>query len=348
MLTPKQIEEIREHLDKAQNPLFLFDNDADGLCSFLLLQRYIGRGKGVPIRSFPELNVDYLRRVTELDADYIFILDKPVVSKDFLEEVHKMNLPIVWIDHHEIDKSEVPDFVDYYNPVFNKPKNNEPTTYLCYSVSQKKDDLWIATLGCIADGFVPDFYLEFRKQYPDLSIDSENAFDIFYNSQIGKVLKLLNFGLKDRVTNVVYMLKFLMKAKTPYEVLEEKKENSAMHKRYGEISQKHKKLMEKVGVEDFSENLLFFTYGGDMSISADLANELSYKFPELYIIVGYVSGFKVNISGRGKNVRALVLKAIEDLDDSRGGGHENAVGAQVRLNDLEKFKENIQKLIASQ
>ena len=44
MLTKKQINEIREHLEKAQNPLFFFDNDPDGLCSFLLLQRYIGRG----------------------------------------------------------------------------------------------------------------------------------------------------------------------------------------------------------------------------------------------------------------------------------------------------------------
>lgn len=32
MLTEKQISEIREHLEKAQNPLFFFDND-DGLCS---------------------------------------------------------------------------------------------------------------------------------------------------------------------------------------------------------------------------------------------------------------------------------------------------------------------------
>jgi single-stranded DNA-specific DHH superfamily exonuclease len=39
MLNDKQIDEIREHLEKAQNPLFFFDNDDDGLCSFLLLQR---------------------------------------------------------------------------------------------------------------------------------------------------------------------------------------------------------------------------------------------------------------------------------------------------------------------
>ena len=30
--TEKQIKEIRDHLDRAQNPVFFFDNDPDGLC----------------------------------------------------------------------------------------------------------------------------------------------------------------------------------------------------------------------------------------------------------------------------------------------------------------------------
>ena len=46
-------------------------------------QRYVKRGKGVPIKSFPALTVDYFRKVEELKADYIFILDKPVVGEEF-------------------------------------------------------------------------------------------------------------------------------------------------------------------------------------------------------------------------------------------------------------------------
>ena len=121
MLTQKQISQIKEHLDRAQNPLFFFDNDQDGLCSFLLLQRYIRRGKGIPVRSFPDLDVSYFKRIMELNADYIFILDKPVVSEEFLKEVKKVNIPVVWIDHHEIQE-EIPKFVDYYNPLLNKEK----------------------------------------------------------------------------------------------------------------------------------------------------------------------------------------------------------------------------------
>jgi len=132
MLTEKQVLEIKEHLQNAQNPVFFFDNDQDALCSFLLLQRYIGRGKGVPIKTFPALEVDYFRKINELNADYIFILDKPAVSREFFEEVKQINIPVVWIDHHEINKEEIPNFVNYYNPLYNDSKLIERTIFLIF------------------------------------------------------------------------------------------------------------------------------------------------------------------------------------------------------------------------
>ena len=343
MLTEKQIQEIREHLNKAQNPLFFFDNDVDGLCSFLILRRYCEKGKGVAIKSFPDLTIEYFRKVHELNADYIFVLDKPIISKEFFEEAEKFNIPIVWIDHHDID-AKIPDFVNYYNPSLNKSKNS-PTTYLCYQVSEKKDDLWIAVVGSISDRFMPDFYSEFKKKYPDLSIDSEDAFDVRYRSQIGKIIQILSFALKDRTTNVVNMIRFLIKAKTPYEILEESNENSTMHQRFNQINSKYQNLIEKASQGKDSKKLLFFQYSGDLSISSDLSNELTYKFPKKIIIVAYLSGIKVNISARGKHVRKIILKAIEGLEDATGGGHEEAVGAKIKADDLKKFKEHLVKFI---
>src|SRR3989344_6482178 len=119
MLTEKQLQEIREHLEKAQNPVFFYDNDADGLCSYVILRRFIGRGKGVVIRSFPDLNASYAKKAQELNADYVFVLDKPVVSMEFVEEIERIGLPIVWIDHHDIDiKIEIEKFsnLSVYNP----------------------------------------------------------------------------------------------------------------------------------------------------------------------------------------------------------------------------------------
>jgi single-stranded DNA-specific DHH superfamily exonuclease len=346
MLTQKQIKEIKKHLDKAQNPLFFFDNDVDGLCAFLLLQRYIERGKGVPIKSFPDLTVDYFRKVNELNADYIFILDKPVVSDEFFERVGQFNIPIVWIDHHDIDRKSIPSFVNYYNPLFNKDKKNEPVTYLCYQISGKKEDLWLAVAGCVYDNFIPDFYPDFEKIYPELAIKADKAFDIFYKSQIGKIVRIFSFSLKDRTTNVINMLKFLMKVKTPYEVLDKTNKNYTMHDRFNQIDKKYQKLLRKAKESiKSSDKILFFQYSGDLSISSDLANELIYRFPEKIIVVVYITGIKANISVRGSKIREKLLEAIEGLEDASGGGHESAVGAQVRVEDLERFRERLTELI---
>lgn len=344
MLTEKQVKEIKEHLERAQNPIFFYDNDPDGFCSFLLLQRYIERGRGVAIRSFPELDANYFRKVEELNADYIFILDKPMVSPGFLKEIENVNIPVVWVDHHDVGDSQIiPEFVNYYNP-FLKDKQSEPVTYLCYQITKKKEDLWLAVIGCIFDHFFPDFYSEFKKTFPDLSIDSSDPFEIFYKSQIGRIARIFSFALKDSVTNVVNMQRFLTKVKTPYDVLEEGSKNYTMHSRFEQINKKYSRLIEKaVAIEKNFGKILFFQYGGDLSISSDLANELSYRFPKKIIVVVYIAGAKANISMRGKNVRNLILKAIEGLNGATGGGHEDAVGAQVKIEDLEIFRERLEK-----
>lgn len=338
MLTKNQVQEIKEHLEKAQNPLFFFDNDPDGLCSFLLLQKYIGRGKGIPIRTFPSLDESYFRKIKELNPDYVFILDKPIVSSVFFEEIEKLNLPIVWIDHHEIKKSTIPSFVYYYNPIFNKDKTNEPVTALCSQINTRKEDIWIGVVGCISDNFVPESYGEFRKQYPELGIDAKKAFDIFYKSPVGKIAKLFLFALKDRTTNVINMIKFLMNVKSPYDVLEKTKKNEKMHERFEELNKKYKSLLDKALLEKNEEYVLFFKYGGDMSISSDLSNELAYIFPEKKIIVIYENNGKSTMAIRGKGVRDIALKVISQLEGATGGGHECAVGVKINTSDFENFK----------
>ncbi len=357
MLTEKQIKEIREHLEKAQNPLFFFDNDNDGLISFLLLQRYIGRGKGVIIRSFPDLNVSYYRKVEELKPDYIFILDKPIVSKEFLEKVKKDNLPIVWIDHHQVehpgllfennegaDNSEGTG-ISYYNPFFND-KTNEPVSYLCYKITGIKEDMWLALIGNISDCYIPNFYADFEKKYPELGKKNpKSAFDLLYNSEIGKIARILDFSLKDSLTNVVNMTKFMINTKSPLDILEENAKTKQILKRYNEINLKYQQLMEKAR-ELAEKKFIYFQYGGSLSLSANIANQLIYEFPDKVVIVAFINGDIANISLRGKgNIRKLTLEAIKDIESATGGGHESATGAKMSISDLPKFKENMEKLL---
>lgn len=343
MLTNKQIDEIIEHLNNAQNPVFFFDNDQDGLCSFLLLQKYLGRGKGFPIKT-PSLTKEYFRKIEEFHSDYIFILDNPNVSEEFVEEVEKRNIPIVWIDHHEISPEKIPKYINYYNPLFNEDKKNEPTTYLCYKITKRKEDIWIAIIGCISDYFVPEFYKEFSKDYSDLCLNSKDAFEILYGSEIGKLARIFGFALKDKTSNVISMMKFLMNAKNPYDILEENNKNKSLHKKFQEIDKKYQKFLEKAK-KNISGELVIFKYAGGTSMSSDLANGLKFLFPNKIIFVIYTKGAKMNISGRGKNVRDLISKAIDGLETATGGGHENAVGAQIRKEDIKEFEKRIRELV---
>ena len=347
MLTKEQIKEIREHLEKAQNPLFFFDNDNDGLCSFLLLQRYLGRGRGVAIKSFPDLSAAYYRKVKELNPDYIFILDKPLVSDEFFEKVRADNIPLVWIDHHQVDSDAGGckfDWVDYYNPFLND-KTSEPVAYLSYKIANKKEDIWLGAIGCVSDAMIPDFYGEFLEKYPELGKkDPKSAFDIFYDSEIGRIAQVLDFSLKDTTTNVVNMLRFMMRAKGPLDILEENSKTKQILKRYGEINSKFNELIEKAK-EQVGDKIIYFTYGGQYSLSAHVANKLSYEYPGKVIVVVYLSGDYANVSLRGKNIRPLTLKAIEGIDGASGGGHEDATGAKMLVSDLSRFKDNIEKLV---
>lgn len=346
MLDKKEILEIREQLENSVSPLFYFDNDQDGLCSYLLLRRFIGRGNGVPVKTSP-LNMDYYRRINEFNPDIVFILDQPTVSFDFFEELNKNGIKIVWIDHHEIEKKNIPAYVNYYNPLYAKDKINIPVTAICYEITKREEDLWLAVIGTIADKFIMPFYFEFLRKYPDLGLDSNDAFDVFYNSQIGKISRMLGIGLKDRTTNVVKMMKFLYTIRTPYQILEENKENYSLHHRFLEIDQKFKKYIEKAKTSYGGEKMLFFKYSGDTSMSADISNKLSYLFPGIYIIVAFIKEGRVNLSLRGENVREITAKVMKDINLGSSGGHENAIGAQINYKDLDLFIESFKNRVNS-
>jgi len=338
MLSEKQLQEIRDHLEKAQNPVFFFDNDVDGLTSFLLLRRWLGRGKGIAIKSFPELQETYAKRIVELNADYVFILDKPVVAKNFFLKTKEMNIPVVWIDHHDVSV-DLTDNVSYYNNV----PDNKPVSYICQTIARKKEDEWIALIGCVGDSFIPEFSGNVEKQYPEYWKKVKTAFEGVYNTKLGEIIMMLNFGLKDKTSNVLKLIRLMLEVKHPSEIVQENSKTSSLRRRFSQVKKRYSSLLEKA-LKNTTNKLLYFRYSGDLSISADLANQLCYRFPDKIIIVAYINGNRANLSLRGKNVRKLTLKAIEGLE-ATGGGHEDATGARMNTNDLDTFVEKIKEMI---
>ena len=62
------------------------------------------------------------------------------------------------------------------------------------------------------------------------------------------------------------------------------------------------------------------------------------------MVVAYVRDdvVKVSLRGGNKDWREIVSKIIKELGGT-GGGHEKACGMVVRLKDMDKFKELLEK-----
>ena len=346
MLARKELEKLREHIERAQQPIFLFDNDVDGLCSYILLRRFLGRGKGVAVKSHPNIDVGYAKKVQELRGDAVVVLDRPYLGKDFVHEIAQFNLPIIWIDHHDI----IPEIYNYeliyhFNPTIKKNKSVEPTTYLCYKTTGRAEDSWLAMIGCIADHYLPDFVDEFSKRYRELwGKNIAKPFEALYTTGIGRLARALSFGLKDSTTHVVALQNFLISCAGPYDVEQELERPSAFGTRYKEILKKYTELLEEAK-RSAGEKIVIFNYGGQLSISSDLSNELSYLFSKHYICVAYSAGPITNVSLRGKNVKKILSDLLPLFPGATGGGHQDAVGARIQTSYWERFKEELLKLI---
>ncbi len=340
------LDEVRTLLKEFQNPLFLFDNDPDGLCSYLLLRRFVDCGTGVPIKSFPELTPEYLSYVSQYSADAIVILDKPLVSKAFLEEAHALSIPVLWIDHHDVETHALPKNVSYYNPLRTAKPENIPTTALAFMISRRNSDLWLSVVGSIADHYIPAWYDDFLVAYPDLSIPTEDPFEVYYTTPLGTIVKLFSYGLKDKTSTVAETIRFLETVRTPYDVFSESEENTTLHARFSVIDKRVKDLVQKaIASYDPALRYLLFEYGGDLSVSSDVSNELSFRFPDTLIFVCYRNAGFVTVSARGTKVRDFVVPLIEAIPTASGGGHENAVGARFPTESFGYFKERVTTLV---
>ena len=139
---------------------------------------------------------------------------------------------------------------------------------------------------------------------------------------------------------MMYQKKIQKQNKPPFE----RKKNP---RKYYEINEKYQSLLEEARFQS-DNKLIFFTYGGPFSISANLANRIKYEFPDKYVVIGFKKESFVNISLRGINIKTITLEAIKDIPNATGGGHEMATGARMAEEYIPQFKEKLQKLIDSQ
>ena len=88
MLKEKELNQIKEELDNCKCPMYLFGDDQDALCSFLILYKYKREGKGIVVKGNSSINKFFSNKVNEYGADKVFVLDMPKIQDDFIENVN--------------------------------------------------------------------------------------------------------------------------------------------------------------------------------------------------------------------------------------------------------------------
>ncbi len=342
MIPEKQLQEIRDYLKKTENPLFFHDDDPDGICSYLLLKKYIDKGKGTMVKMAPILDSTLLRKVEEYSPDYIFIVDIPIVTQEFIDSV---NVPVVWIDHHPPVKLKG---VHYYNPRLNEPKDKKPATYYCYKVT--KQNIWLAMIGCLGDGLLPEFTKDFIKEYPDLLDEDASIKKAIYNSRIGKLVEIFSFTPKGRTSEVNKAVNIISKIESPYEILDQTTpKGKYIVRRIKGLYSEYEKLLKKALAEVPKEKVFFFSYATSKnSFTSELATDLLHKHPSKIIIVGREKDDRIKLSIRSSNID--ISKVTKDcMSNIRGyaGGHEFACGGNILKEDfpifLKRFKDKIKQ-----
>lgn len=343
MLSDKQLKQIKDELTHCKRPIFFFHDDPDGLCSFLLLYRQIHEGKGVVIKTKPNIGEMFSRKVEEYGADKVFVLDVAMVEQGFIDAV---KIPVVWIDHHDpLERQNV----KYFNPRLNG--ENIPPSYICYRAVKK--DLWIAMIGCIGDWYMPDFKDEFCDKYPDLLDKKVKRPEIaLFNSKLGELIKIISFNLKGKTQDVMKSAKILTRIETPYEILDRTTPRGAfIYKRYEKVKSVYDELLKKALEKETNEKILLFSYTEDkLSLTKELSNELIYRFPKKVIIIAREKSGEMKCSlrsGEGIELPPILEKALTGVE-GYGGGHEHACGAVIKKEDFKQFLENLNREIKSE
>jgi hypothetical protein len=337
-LSEKEILAIRKEIEYTKNPLYFFHDDPDGLASFLIFYRHIKEGKGIIIKTRPNIDLKFMRKVDEYQPDKIYILDIALVEQDFIDSVH---VPIIWIDHHSVLERNG---IKYYNPRKKDSADNIPVSTLSYDIIQ--EDLWIAMVGAVGDWTLPHFTDKFREEFPDLlPEDITTPPQALFTTPLGKLVKIFSFILKGTTKDAMKYVKVLTRIDSPYEILEQTSARGKfLYKRYHEINKDYQTLLDDIEKKSGKDDMIVHTYPENkMSFTGDVTNELLFMHPDKVILVGRVIGGEVKCSLRSPKdivINDKLANALVGLE-GYGGGHEHACGVVVKEEDFPTLIENL-------
>jgi single-stranded DNA-specific DHH superfamily exonuclease len=338
-IPPEALQEFRSRVIAAARPLILYDDDGDGLCSYLLCNHARhGDDVGIRVHTGATVSADYLAKVELHQPDLVVILDKPYLDPAFAEGC---KVPILWLDHHA--PQQVPwSHVTYYNPRLHDDADNRCTTHWVWHALGEPKDLWLAAVGSISDWQMTDIAEGFRAEHGELLAGAATAPEALFDAPFGELARIVQFNLKGDARDVREAIELLRGVTGPQELLlRTTKAGRKLGKRYDLVRTEYERLLALCTAAATDDPILFHVFGElEISLVGELANELIHRYPDKVVVLARSSkgDHKLSIRSASVPVAHAVAEAMR-VSQVRGnaGGHTHACGGKIPDEDFPRF-----------
>ncbi|MEM4239613.1 MAG: DHHA1 domain-containing protein [Candidatus Woesearchaeota archaeon] len=337
----------------------IHDADPDGLCSAVVLSRMIERLRGKPAdfhyatRKFVRNSVspELLKLLKSKKVSKAIFTDLPVhEDAASLKRLEKQCEALI-IDHHTFFQDITSERAVLAMPQLladDIDPSRYPASKIAYDLANRHAGMeefgWIASVGLIGD-MAGSAWPEFLAQVFERHNLKPNPKD-WFRTELGEVSELLLAAMiiDDKFINYCYDA--LMKAKSPADILKNKKLVGLRKSFEKEVSAWIKnapKLMQK----DDKLRMIWYEITPKYHINSPVSTMLSLnpKYEDFAIILVEKNRDIIRVSGRCRSRRIkmneLLKNAVKGLKDSAGGGHIPAAGAHFRPADLQRFRQRI-------
>lgn len=343
MLMEKSAEFLK-NINKKDDVIVIFNNDADGICSGVLIEKVVAEATGKRSYSIaqpmpPDKNL--IRKIQSTVPSKIILTDMAIDQVPHLVKRLAGICDVLILDHHQLNKNMNSRGIVHYNPRMENAGVYQSTSYIAYKICSQimpmKEHLWIAAVGMVADynlDFSQDIVKEIRKQY---GIEGD-----LYSSWIGRIADMIEAARATKQFTCEQMLEIIFSVEGHEEILD----NSGFLDAYKEIQGEIEAVLDDARKSsEILGSILFYNIKSKYNLSSAISTRLSELYKNRLIIVWQKAGNRIKVSARnqkGMNVGKIMEKAVHGFGS--GGGHEAAAGATLPAADWEKFKENLIKL----
>jgi len=309
----------------------LTHSDCDGICAGALALAKNRRAK-----IFFTKPVSFLRDLKETKSDNIIVCDIALTKKDavqIMKEFRKKKGKITYFDHHPIpsnvNKKDIEKNIEY---VYNTKQSSSELVFRHYQNELPRERIWIAIYGAIADYTEDTPLIQERLRNWD-----KNALYFEVSTLVMGIKR--DFNNYDKKRKIVNMLSV---GKNPSDVnglvMSAKK---AVNDEF-DLYEILKERAESFGNIGYVKDLHGFGFRGASALfSATITNK------PLGMCI-HTRDYHLDITMRRRDEKIKIGKVAEKAAEKvggSGGGHDAAGGARIPVGSLDRFLNEVNKLI---